>query len=219
MERDLRLFGPRPQAREAVHSLGRFADDEVDPFLEYLRLGASPGAVEALLRMNKDIDVRHVLPAVRVPTLVLNGSDDRIVPIEVARYMAERIPAARVVEISGARHLAVGEAAGLIGSEIDRFLTDVWAAGGWQESEPDRVLATVLFTDIVDSTAKAIELGDRGWRQLLERHHSLVRRELLRFRGRELDTAGDGFLAAFDGPARAIRCACAIVEGVGALGL
>jgi class 3 adenylate cyclase len=95
----------------------------------------------------------------------------------------------------------------------------VWQAGGWEEAEPDRMLATVLFTDIIDSTTKAIELGDRGWRDLLERHHAMVRRELLRFRGREIDTAGDGFFAAFDGPARAIRCACAIVDGVLDLGL
>ncbi len=219
VERGLRVFGPRAQAREAVHSLGRFDDDEAESFLDYLRLGASPGTLEALLRMNRDIDIRHVLPAVRVPTLILHGSDDEIIPIEVARYMAERIPTARVVEIPGAGHLALGEAATSVLSEIERFLTDVWKVGGWQESEPDRTLATVLFTDIVDSTAKAIELGDRGWRDLLERHHSIVRRQLLRFRGREIDTSGDGFLAAFDGPARAIRCACAVVESLQGLGL
>jgi class 3 adenylate cyclase len=102
---------------------------------------------------------------------------------------------------------------------MEQFLTDVWQAGGWEEAEPDRMLATVLFTDIIDSTTKAIELGDRGWRDLLERHHAMVRRELLRFRGREIDTAGDGFFAAFDGPARAVRCAEAISAGVRSLGI
>jgi class 3 adenylate cyclase len=108
---------------------------------------------------------------------------------------------------------------GHIQDEIERFLTDVWQTGGWDDMEPDRILATVLFTDIVESTAKAIELGDRHWRGLLERHNTLVRRELLRFRGREIDNTGDGFLATFDGPARAISCACAIVDGVRELGL
>jgi pimeloyl-ACP methyl ester carboxylesterase/class 3 adenylate cyclase len=219
VERDLRMFGPREQAREATRELGQFDDEETDAFLGEVRLGASPGAVEALHRMNREIDVRHVLPAVRVPTLILHGSEDRIVPLEVARYMASRITTARIVEIPGAGHLAFGEPGGRIAAEIHRFVQDVWDAGGWDEREPERVLATVLFTDIVGSTEKAIELGDRGWREVLERHHALVRRELLRFRGRELDSAGDGFLAAFDGPARAIRCACAIVERVRAAAL
>jgi class 3 adenylate cyclase len=116
-------------------------------------------------------------------------------------------------------HVALGAGPGRIETEIERFLTDVWETGGWEDADPDRILATILFTDIVGSTAKAVELGDRRWRGLLERHHMLVRRELLRFRGREIDTAGDGFLASFDGPARAIRCACAIVESVHDLGL
>jgi class 3 adenylate cyclase len=217
--RDLRVFGPREQAMEAVRELGRFEEEEVNAFLSYLRFGASPGALEALHRMNKEIDVRHVLPAVRVPTLILHGSADAIVPVEVARYMASRITTARVVEIPGVGHLAFGKPADLIAAEIERFAKDVWEAGGWEESEPDRVLATVLFTDIVGSTAKAVELGDSAWRDLLERHHALIRRQLARFRGAELDIAGDGFFARFDGPARAIRCACAITEGVRELGL
>jgi class 3 adenylate cyclase len=175
--------------------------------------------LEALYRMNRDIDVRHVLRAVRVPTLILHGAEDKIVPPEVGRYVAEHIPSARLVEIQGVGHLAVGQAGRQVTDEIRDFLTDIWEAGGWQKAEPERILATILFTDIVDSTAKAIELGDRGWRDVLERHHGLVRRELLRHRGREIDTAGDGFLAAFDGPARAIRCACAVVAAVGELGL
>jgi pimeloyl-ACP methyl ester carboxylesterase len=218
-ERQLRVFGPRRQGLEAVRSLGRFSDDEANAFLDYLRFGASPGTLEALLRMNRDIDVRHVLASVRVPTLIVHGSLDEVVPPEVAHYMAERIPASRVIEVTGAGHLAFGDAAMRVLDEQQRFLTDVWHAGGWQDSEPERTLATVLFTDIVDSTTKAIELGDRGWRDLLERHHAVVRKELLRFRGREIDTAGDGFLAAFDGPARAIRCACAVNQALGELGL
>src|SRR5438128_11819278 len=219
VERDLRIFGPREQAREAVRALGRFEDDEAERFLDMLRHASSPGALEALHRMNKEIDVRHVLPAVRVPTLILHGSEDTIVPLEVARYMASQIPAARLVEIPGAGHLAFGKPALAIVAEIERFLKEVWEAGGWEEAEPDRVLATVLFTDIVGSTAKAVEPGDRAWRDLLERHHAVIRRQLVRFRGAELDVAGDGFFARFDGPARAIRCACAITESVRELGL
>jgi pimeloyl-ACP methyl ester carboxylesterase len=218
--RALEVFGPREQAKAAIRELGSFRDEEVDPFLQMLRYGASPGALEALHRMNKEIDVRHVLPAVRVPTLVLHGSEDALVPIDLARYVASQIPTARLVEIPGIGHLALGgPAADRVGDEIRDFLTDVWRAGGWEEQEPDRVLATVLFTDIVGSTARAAELGDRTWRDLLERHHALIRRELARFRGAELDVAGDGFFARFDGPARGVRCACAISEAVRQLGL
>jgi class 3 adenylate cyclase len=169
--------------------------------------------------MNKEIDVRHVLPAVRVPTLILHGSEDTMVPIDVAKYMASRIPTARVAVVPGAGHLAFGEPALRAVAEIERFVTDVWAAGGWEETEQERVLATILFTDIVGSTQKAVQLGDRAWRELLQRHHSLIRRELVRYRGAELDVAGDGFFARFDGPARAVRCARAITDGVRELGL
>jgi class 3 adenylate cyclase len=219
IERELRIYGPREQALEAAGALGRFDDDEREAFLDYLRYGASPGMLEALLRMNKEIDIRQVLPAVRVPTLVLHGADDELVPPEAARYLAGRIPGARFVEHSDMGHLALGSRADRVMVEMSRFLTDVWESGGWDETEPDRMLATVLFTDIVGSTATALQLGDRAWRELLERHHSIVRRELMRFRGREIDTAGDGFFAAFDGPARAIRCACAVVDGVRELGI
>jgi pimeloyl-ACP methyl ester carboxylesterase/class 3 adenylate cyclase len=214
IEREMSVYGPRDQALAMVRTLGRFDDEELEAFVDYLRHGASPGMLEALLRMNKEIDIRHVLPAVRVPTLVLHGADDEIVPPEAARYLASRIPAARFVELPGVGHLALGGAGERIFTETDRFLTDVWESGGWDEAEPERMLATVLFTDIVDATGKALGLGDRAWRELLERHHSIVRRELLRFRGREIDAVGDGFFAAFDGPARAIRCACAIVDRV-----
>jgi pimeloyl-ACP methyl ester carboxylesterase/class 3 adenylate cyclase len=219
VNRALQAFGPREQARESVRDLGEFTDEETDAFLEMIRYGASPGAVEALHRMNREIDVRQVLPAVRVPTLILRGSEDKLVPAEVAQYMAANMPSARVVEIPGAGHLAFANYYPAIISEVRGFLTQIWESGGWEEQEPERVLATVLFTDIVRSSERASTLGDRGWRELLERHHALVRRELLRFRGRELDTAGDGFLASFDGPARAVRCACAIVESMRELDL
>ena len=169
--------------------------------------------------MNKEIDVRHVLTAVRVPTLLIHGSEDEVVPVEVAHHIASQIPTARVVELDGVGHLAFSGGGKQIADEIETFLNVVWQAGGWEEEEPERVLATVLFTDIVGSTARAAEVGDRAWRQLLARHHAVIRRELVRFRGSELDAAGDGFFARFDGPARAIRCARAITEGVRELGL
>ena len=214
----LQVFGERAEAREAVRALGMHNDNEVEAFIDYIRYGTSPGMLAALYRMNKEIDIRHVLSAVGVPTLVLHGSEDKIVPVEAGAYTARRIRSARFVEMPGMGHLALGAGA-RIQAEVERFLTDVWQAGGWEDTEHDRMLATVLFTDIVESTAKAVELGDRHWSELLERHNTLVRRQLLRFRGREIDTAGDGFFATFDGPARAIRCACAITDGVRELGL
>jgi len=218
VQRDLRAFAPRAQARDAVRSFGNFEDDEIDAFLELVRFGSSPGALEALHRMNKEIDIRAVLPAVRVPTLVLRGALDTVVPLEVAQYVASTMPSARLVEVQGVGHLAF-RGGDQITDEIRRFVTDVWESRSWEEIEPDRALATILFTDIAGSTAKAAELGDRRWRDLLAEHHVLIRRQLLRFRGRELDTAGDGFFASFDGPARAIRCACAIRDAVGGLDL
>ena len=178
-----------------------------------LRMGASPGANRALQQMNAEMDVRHVLPAIRVPTLILHSIGDRVFPAAASRFMAQQIPGAKFVELPG-RDLAWGEDADAIVDEIEEFLTGVRHG-----PEPDRVLATVLFTDIVGSTEKAATLGDRRWRDLLEGHHTLVRRELARFRGREIDTSGDGFLATFDGPARAVRCARAVSDGVRALGL
>jgi pimeloyl-ACP methyl ester carboxylesterase len=219
VERDLRIFGPRDLARESVRALGRFEDEEANAFMEMVRYGSSPGALEALHRMNKEIDIRQVLPAVRVPTLVLHGELDTIVPVDVARYVASRIPGSRLVEIPGAGHLAFGAATENIVREVRAFTSELWESGGWEESEPDRALATILFTDIVGSTAQAAEVGDRGWRELLEAHHALIRQQLVRFRGRELDTAGDGFFASFDGPARAIRCASSIAEQLRRLGI
>lgn len=219
IDQALQVFAPRAEAQEAMRALGMQNDAEVEAFINYVRYGASPGMLERLYQMNKEIDIRQVLPTVRVPALVMHGSEDQLVPVEAGAYTAQRLRSARFIELAGVGHVALSAGGTQIQAEIERFLTDVWQTGGWEDAEPDRMLATVLFTDIVESTPKAIELGDRRWRDLLERHHTLVRRELLRYRGREIDTAGDGFLAAFDGPARAIRCACAIVESVRDLGL
>jgi class 3 adenylate cyclase len=184
-----------------------------------IRHGASPGARLALARMNMDIDVRHVLPAIRVPTLVLNRVGDSPDIVGGSRHLAEHIPGARHIELPGVDHVVFAGDPEPYLVEIERFLREVWEERAWDDAEPDRVLATVLFTDIVDSTAKAAALGDAGWRDLVQAHHGLVRRQLSRFRGMEIDTAGDGFFASFDGPARAIRCACAISEGVRELGI
>jgi class 3 adenylate cyclase len=179
-----------------------------------LRMGASPGANLALQQMNAEMDVRHALPAIRVPALILHSSGDRSFPAAGSHFIAQQIPGAKFVELPGRDHLAWGEDGDAILDEIEEFLTGVRHV-----PEPDRILATVLFTDIVGSTEKAATLGDRRWRDLLEGHHRVVRQELGRFRGREIDTSGDGFLATFDGPARAVRCARAVSEGVRALGL
>jgi pimeloyl-ACP methyl ester carboxylesterase len=185
-----------------------------DWWARYVRQSASPGAGRAIWSMIADIDVRHVLPAIRVPTLIIHNAGDRNVPVENSRYMAERIPGAKYVELSGVDHIPYVGNSEMILDEIEEFLTGVRRG-----PEPDRVLTTLLFTDIVDATSKVIELGDRSWRNLLETHNTLVRERLVHFRGREIDTAGDGFLAAFDGPARGVRAACAIVAGVKQLGL
>jgi class 3 adenylate cyclase len=162
--------------------------------------------------------VRHALPATRVPTLVLNRESESSFIVKSSHYLAEHIPGARHVEVPGSDHaLFVGDQKPVL-EAIHGFLSNVWEQQS-ERLEPDRVLATVLFTDIVGSTARAAELGDRGWRELLEHHHAAIRNELARFRGREIDTAGDGFFASFDGPARAIRCACAIHESVRQFGL
>jgi pimeloyl-ACP methyl ester carboxylesterase len=180
----------------------------------YLRQSASPKAAAALLRMNTQIDVRNVLPTIGVPTLLLYRTHDADVHVDEGRYVAERIPGSTFVELPGADHLMwTGDADALL-DEVEGFLTGVRRG-----PDPDRVLATVLFTDVVGSTETATRVGDRAWRSLLERHHQVVRRALARWRGREIDTAGDGFLATFDGPARAIRCAVAATEGIRDLGL
>ncbi|HMJ00307.1 MAG TPA: adenylate/guanylate cyclase domain-containing protein [Gaiellaceae bacterium] len=178
----------------------------------YMRNSASPGAAAALIRMNSQIDTRAVLATIRVPTLVMTRHGDRDVKVEESRWLAEQIPGARFVELPGDEHLIwAGDTDSML-SEIEEFLT-----GNRPDPVPDRVLSTVLFTDIFDSTRRATDLGDRQWHELVDEHHSRVRHELDRFRGREIDTAGDGFFASFDGPARAIRAACAIRESVHSL--
>jgi len=175
--------------------------------------GATPATATAWLEMVEDTDIRATLPAINVPTLVLHRTDDRIVHVEHARYMAEHIPDARYVELPGCDHLWWIGGDDLL-DEIESFLTGTTTA-----FEPDRVLATVMFTDIVDSTSRAAELGDRRWRDLCDAHDRAVRRLLERYRGREVKTLGDGFLATFDGPGRAIRCASDLREAVRSVGL
>jgi pimeloyl-ACP methyl ester carboxylesterase/class 3 adenylate cyclase len=178
------------------------------------RSSASPSAVAALLHMNQEIDVRHILPAIRVPTLVIQRvADSRLKP-DSGRYVASQIPGAKYVELPGINHAPwIGDIDSLV-DEIEEFLTGIRPVRA-----PDRVLATVLFTDIIGATEKAAGLGDRRWHELLDNHHATVRRNLVRFRGREIDTAGDSFFAAFDGPARAVQCACAVADAVQPLGL
>src|SRR5919202_1650964 len=186
----------------------------MERFAAYSRRSASPGAAAALMRMNTYIDVRGVLPTIRVPTLVIHPTDDRDASVDEGRWIAAQIPGARFLELPGEDHLPwVGDQDRLL-DEVEEFLTGTRAV-----REPDRVLATVLFTDLVGSTRRAAELGDRRWRELLEAHEAAVRSELARYGGREVDTAGDGFLATFDGPDRAIRAAHAIQESVGRLGI
>lgn len=207
-DRYLESFSPSIASDEATKRWWR----------RWVLTSTSPGALQALRRMNSGIDVRHVLSSISAPTLVLHPVDDEVMEIGGGRYIAQHVPGAEFVGLPGDDH-GWWVRAEEIGGEAERFFSGVWERGEWGRVEPDRVLATVLFTDIVGSTAKLAELGDRRWRELLDEHHTRVRRQLARFRGRELDTAGDGFFAAFDGPARAIRCACAVVDSVRELGL
>ena len=178
------------------------------------RYAVSPSGIRALIRMAADTDARGVLSVIRAPTLVIHRQGDLMNRVTCARYMAERIHGARYVELPGNDHFPwVGDTEAVLG-EVEEFLTGVR-----QEPESDRVLATVMFTDIVRATETAATLGDARWRALLQSHHALVREQLARFRGREIDTAGDGFLASFDGPARAVRCASAVSREVRRLGL
>jgi pimeloyl-ACP methyl ester carboxylesterase len=178
------------------------------------RLGASPGAWLELQEVFGSLDVRRVLPHVQAPTLVLHRSEDRIVPVGQSRAIAEQIPDAKLVELEGNDHIPfLGDADALV-DEVQEFLT-----GARPAPALDRVLATVMFTDIVGSTTRAAELGDERWTYLLDRHDEAVRGQLERFGGREVNTAGDGFVATFDGPGRAISCACAIRDALSALGI
>jgi len=180
------------------------------------RASASPAAARTLLFMNQSTDARHVLPTIGVPTLVLHRTGDRAVNVEHGRYLARHIKGAKYVELPGIDHNPwVGDVNSIVG-EIQAFLTGERRE---IEHELDRVLATILFTDIVGATTRVVELGDRAWKDLLTQHHLLVREQLKRYRGREINTTGDGFLAAFDGPARAVRCGLAIADAVKKLGI
>jgi len=188
--------------------------ESAERIASYFRASASPGAAATIMRMNREIDVRHVLPATRVPTLIIHRTADRVIDVQHARYLARNIPGARLIELPGEVHAPwLGNRDELLNA-VEQFLT-----GTTRTHEPDRLLATVLFTDIVGSTERAATLGDNRWRELLETFYAKVREVLQLYRGREISTAGDGFLAAFDGPARAIRCAGAIRAAVRALGL
>jgi class 3 adenylate cyclase len=180
----------------------------------YYRASASPGAAGAILRMNREIDVRIVLPATRVPTLILHRTAEHVIDVGHARYMAQHIPGAKLIELAGEDHQPWLGDRDTVLNEVEKFLT-----GKHQVLEPERVLATVLFTDIQGSTERAAALGDHSWRELLEAFYARVREVLKQYRGREINTLGDGFLAAFDGPARAIRCAGAIRDAVRSLNL
>jgi class 3 adenylate cyclase len=241
--RGLVLYGSFPRITRSVDYPWGFGPDQLEPLLElaprtwgdgtfsggllapsqlperlpfFARLereGASPGAVIAVIRMVAQIDVRGALPSISIPTLIIHRDGDAIAPIEGARYMAERIPGARLVELTGEHSPIAGDTDAIL-DEIEEFVS-----GQRHEHAPDRVLATVMFTDIVDSTARAAELGDRRWTELLEGHYRLIRRQLPRFGGQEIKTIGDGFLATFDGPARGVRCALAIISAAGEFGL
>ena len=212
---------------------GRAGDEKfARQMASYLRLCASPSTVAKLSELTFEIDVREALSTIHAPTLVVHVGqlqpevDERADTeylfsrsVHASRYVAERIPGARFVESRAGDFglWAVDQSESL--ALLREFLSGAWEAGAWERSEPDRVLATLLFTDLVGSTERAADLGDMRWRDLIQRHHAFVRQQLVRFRGREIDTAGDGFFASFDGPARAVRCACAIMEAIPELGL
>ena len=194
-------------------SLSAFAPSrQTDPSMlqwwgRFERLGASPAAVTAVLEMAAETDVSDIVSSIKVPTLVIHCKDDTLIPIDCGRFLAQNIPDARFIQLPGQDHLFfIYEG---IGDCIEEFLT-----GSVSVVESERVLATVLFTDIVGSTARAEQIGDRRWRDLLDAHHTSVRRQLARYRGSEVKSLGDGILATFDGPARAVRCARAIAEAI-----
>ena len=192
------------------------ADDErfQDWYAQAQRFSGTPASAQAWFRITMEIDIRDVLPAIRVPTLVVHRSGDRVIPVESGRYLAEHIPDARLAELPGSDHFPfVGDIDSIV-DEVEEFLT-----GSRRAREPDRVLATVLFTDIAGSTARAAELGDRRWTELLAEHHRVVRAELDRHRGKVVRVEGDGTLSTFDGPARAVRCASAVRQALARLGI
>ena len=188
-------------------------------FLEWFarieRAAASPGSIRDLMKANYQIDVRHLLATIQAPTLILHRAGDDLVPVRAGRYLAEHILGAKYVEIPGTDHMVLDqETQDIIADEIEEFIT-----GSRRHLEPVRVLATIMFTDIVSSTQRVAEVGDARWRELLGNFYALLRKELTAFRGHEVRTAGDGLLATFDGPARAIRCARSMREKIRPLGL
>jgi pimeloyl-ACP methyl ester carboxylesterase len=199
-----RNFAPSRRADEAfVRSWARFE-----------RRAVSPSGIGKILAMIADTDIRHVLPLINVPTLVIHRTGDGATRVEGSRYIAQHITGARLVEVPGIDHyMWVGDSDAVL-DEVEQFVT-----GALHRVEVDRILATVLFVDIVDSTRHLVEKGDRFWRDFLERFYEVLRREINRFRGREINTTGDGIQATFDGPARGIRCACAMGTGVRSLGI
>jgi len=212
-------WGTEDFARSEIADWGApgHEDDErlVSWLASYMRRSASPGAAVALERMNREINATHALASIHVPTLAIARTGDLDFPVAQSRRTAERIVGATFVEIPGREHFPWVGARAAILDEVERFVDTL----GDLEAELERALATVVFTDIVASTERAASLGDRRWKQVLEEHHRLVRGQLARFRGVEVDTAGDGFFATFDGPARAVRCASAIVQAVAASGV
>ena len=209
IDESVRSWGTYAEAERSARGLAPdHADDPefIAAMARRFRLSASPGAFATIMRMAADVDVRDVLGAIRVPTLIMHGQSSR----EEAAYLVSRIPGAQQFELAGSGGVYFQPT---LAPELERFVSTLGV------EEPDTVLATSLFTDIVGSTAKLAELGDAHWRALVERHHALVRQQLSRFRGREIDTAGDGFFATFDGPIRAIRCAQAVRQAIHDLGL
>jgi class 3 adenylate cyclase len=205
-----------PQALSiAIRAPSAAADPQAaERLAAYLRASASPGAATAVMRMNREIDVRNVLSAARVPTLIMHRTADPFIEVEHARYLARHIASAKLIEFSGEVHLPwLGDRDAIL-DKVEEYLT-----GGRRVHESERMLATVLFVDIVGSTERAAALGDLRWRELLQTFYVRVRELLQAYRGCEIHAAGDGLLAAFDGPARAIRCAGAICEAVRLLGL
>jgi class 3 adenylate cyclase len=199
--------------RRALPGEGR--EDERRREARYERMALSPAAARQHFGMVFDMDIRPVLPSIQAPTLVLHSTGDQLVPVEAGRYLADHIDRAHYVELAGDEHFW------FLGDDVDQVLEEIaeFITGSRPAAEPQRVLVTLLFTDIVGSTAQAGQLGDRRWRELLDRHDATVRRLLERFHGKEIKVIGDGFVATFDGPARAIRCACAIRDAVRKLGL
>ncbi len=212
-------WGTREYAKEtlALFNPSLAGDRQMERWWErYQRLSASPSAIYAQEKVFREMDIRHLLPAISVPALVLHRTDDQIEPVGAGRYIADQIAGAEFVELGGADHFPwAGDQEALV-AEVRQFIDQVQRE---HEEEFDRVLATVLFTDVVDSTARSAEMGDRRWREVRSQHDNLIRAQLARYRGREVDTAGDGFFAVFDGPARAARCGSRIAASMAQLGL